>query len=167
MARADKKSAEKKTEAPQTSAWSKKTSARLELLRRGVKSPAVLKMEAEQKAQQHAYQAVLRRRRSAAVTKTTAAESTTGVDAPKPAAIPTKKLRHPNSKFMSKTAAAAAAKAHEADAVTATKITTDDTTDEAASEEEEEMEEEEEEDMEDEGQDESEDDSEVESEDEI
>jgi dihydroorotate dehydrogenase len=161
MARADKKSAEKKTEAPQTSAWSKKTSARLELLRRGVKSPAVLKMEAEQKAQQHAYQAVLRRRRSAAVTKTIAAESTTGVDAPKPAAIPTKKLRHPNSKFMSKTAAAAAAaaaKAHEADAVTATKITTDDTTDEAASEEEEEMEEEEEEeDMEDEGQDESED----------
>jgi hypothetical protein len=162
MARADKESPEKKTKAPQTSAWSKKTSARLELLRRGVKSPAVLKMEAEQKAQQHAYQAALRRRRSAAVTKTTAAESTTGVDAPKPAANPTKKLRHPNGKFMSKTAAAAVPKAHEADAVTATKITTDDTTDEAASDEEEEMEEEDE-DMEDEEQD----DSEVESEDEI
>jgi hypothetical protein len=46
--------------------FSRKTSTRLELLRRGGQIPAVLKMEAEEKARRSAYQSLLRRERKKA-----------------------------------------------------------------------------------------------------
>jgi hypothetical protein len=56
---------DKSGDAPERAAWFQKTSARLELLRRGIESPAVLKMEAEANAHRADYQALRRRKRRA------------------------------------------------------------------------------------------------------
>jgi hypothetical protein len=133
MAPVEEKSVNEKANDSETSAWSKKTSARLELIRRGIKSPAVLKMEAEERVRQSRYKALLRRRRKAVNTTkdTTAAESADGDGTSKYVAAPAKKLpRHPNGKFMSKTDAATAM-AHEAKVVTTIKTPASDTTEEA------------------------------------
>jgi hypothetical protein len=65
MVRSQTTPPDKSGDAPKRAAWFQKTSARLELLRRGIKSPAVLKMEAEAKAHRADYQALRRRKRRA------------------------------------------------------------------------------------------------------